>query len=119
MRFKVFSVYDSKMEEFGVPMFLRSRGECIRAFSDVIGSSESPISKHPGDYTLFEIGDYDATTGAITMYEAKISLGLALDFTTGRVNDTVKNTISAEHPNRETRPKLDRNKGLKSVQRSI
>ena len=111
MKFKVFCVYDSKMEEFGVPMFLRSRGECLRAFSDVVKSPESPMHKHPADYTLFEVGDWDAEKGTFTQYDAKVSMGLALDFVSGRPNAEVKSEIQKPHINKKSK--------LRSVERSM
>ena len=39
-----------------------------------------PFSLAPGDYTLFELGEYDDCTGQMTMHEAKISLGTATEF---------------------------------------
>lgn len=119
MKFKVFCVYDSKMEEFGVPMFLRSRGECLRAFTDVVKDSSSPMSKHPADYTLFEIGDYDAESASFVCYDAKVNLGMAIDFVKDRPPEIVKQELMSAHraPNRKARrgvKKLNKS-GLRSI----
>ena len=38
------------------------------------------MGTHPSDYTLFEIGEFDTDSGRIKEYEAKKSLGVALDY---------------------------------------
>lgn len=78
---KIFCFYDSKAESFGEqPMFFETTGLAIRAIEKSVNTPGSGFCEHPEDYTFFEIGSYDATSGVIQMYESKKSLGLALDF---------------------------------------
>lgn len=77
---KVYTVYDSKVEAYMTPFFMRGKGEALRAWASTVNDSQTQFCKHPSDFTLFEIGEYDDTMGVIKMYEAKISLGLALDY---------------------------------------
>lgn len=79
---KICCIYDSKSESYGRPFFADATGAAIRSFADEANSTskESSIALHPGDYTLFEIGTYNHTDGMIIVYEAKKSLGCALDF---------------------------------------
>ena len=80
MKQYVFSVYDSKAEMFNQPMFFKAKGEALRAFEDEANRTESAIFKHPGDYTLFLIGDYDVETGLLTPLGTPQSLGLGVEF---------------------------------------
>lgn len=82
MKMKVFAVYDSKIEAYLTPHFLRSRGEALRAYFHACNDENSQFAKSPSDFTFFEIGDYDDLTGSISMYESKISLGTALELKT-------------------------------------
>lgn len=82
MKLKIYSVYDSKVEAYLQPFFLRSRGEALRAFQEVCSDPKSKFFKHGGDYTLFEIGEYDEISGLIESFKAKVSLGTALEFQT-------------------------------------
>lgn len=79
---KMFVVYDSKSESYGQPFFAQATGSAIRAFSDDANArgEKSMVSSHPEDFTLFEIGTYNHTDGTIGIYEAKKSLGCAIDF---------------------------------------
>lgn len=75
MVLKVFTVFDSKAEAYLNPIYFQTKGQAIRAFSDTAKDGQSMISKHPQDYTLFEIGEYDQLKGEINMYSAKVSCG--------------------------------------------
>lgn len=87
---KVFCVYDSKMEAYMNPFLMATKGQAIRAFSDTANDPQSAFSKHPEDYTLFEIGEYDDSTGRYAMYDAKIALGIALEFKSVSVETPLK-----------------------------
>lgn len=76
---KVFVVYDSKAESYALPFYMKSIGEAVRGFGVAARDQQTMIAKHPADFTLFEIGDYDEFSGNISMYEAKKSLGTALE----------------------------------------
>lgn len=79
MIFKAFNVYDSKVEAYNTPFFLRHKGEALRSFEEIANDKSSAIGKHPGDFTLFEIGTYNELTGELACYESKINLGCAIE----------------------------------------
>ena len=74
---KVFTVYDSKAEAYLRPFFTPTKGLALRSFADAANDPREPVGKYPGDYTLFELGEYDDATGIITMHESKINMGTA------------------------------------------
>jgi len=80
MKVKIFTTYDSKAEAYLQPFFMRSRGEALRGWETICNDPNSQFHKHPSDFTLFEIGEYDEQTGTIETYPAKCALGLALEF---------------------------------------
>jgi len=80
MRSKMFVVYDSKVGAYMLPHFMQSAGQAIRSFTDAVNAPDSMFGKHPGDYTLFEIGEYDELLGTTVMHVAKVNLGTAIDF---------------------------------------
>lgn len=65
----VFAVKDEAVSAFGQPIFVRARGEALRAFQDECANKDSAIHKHPNDYSLWNIGTYDDNTGALTALE--------------------------------------------------
>lgn len=80
MIYKIFSVYDSKVGAFHLPFPMRSRGEALRSWTEVCNDSSKDFNKFAGDYTLFEIATFDDDTATYAQYDAKVSLGTALEF---------------------------------------
>jgi len=68
MKLQIYTVQDKKTEEYGNPMFLRTHGEAIRGFADAVNKQDenNSLYKHPEDYALFHIGEYETTTARIT-----------------------------------------------------
>lgn len=65
MKLTGFSIYDTKAEAFMPPFFMPSIGLGVRAFGDVLRDPNSPIGKHPRDYELFKVGEFDDSTGSV------------------------------------------------------
>lgn len=82
MKNKIYNVYDSKAETWGMPLFFDCRANALRSFGEAVNniSDDNQISKYASDFTFFEIGEYDREIGVITMYESKINLGLAIEY---------------------------------------
>lgn len=61
----VCAVRDGATGLFGQPFFVVSRGQGIRAFSDEVQRkpAETDLAKHPEDFELFAIAEYDESTG--------------------------------------------------------
>ncbi len=94
----VFAVYDSKSEMFNQPMFFKAKGEALRAFTDEANRPDSAIFKHPGDYTLFLIGDYNIDTGLLTPMPTPTSLGLGIEYQQKQTNGELFADLSTATP---------------------
>lgn len=80
MIMKVFTVFDSVAAVYMQPFFLQTKGQAIRAFSDSVADKNHQFSKHPDDYTLFELGEYDDSDASFDMLSSPLSLGVAVEF---------------------------------------
>lgn len=89
MKLKAFSIYDTKSLAYGVPFFMSSVGQATRAFADLSNDNQSIIYKHPTDFVLFEIGDFDDSDGRLECIQPFRSLGLGSDFKENRVRNLV------------------------------
>lgn len=76
----LYSVYDAKVKYFHNPMFMRNKGEAIRSWQEAANDDKSQISRHPSDFDLFEIGEFDDQTAKIVMHQSPVSIGLAVHF---------------------------------------
>lgn len=80
MKLKLYSVFDSKIGVYCHPMCLLSTGEALRAFGEIFNDPASKFNKYPADFTLFEIGEFDDSDCSFVLYDAKVSLGAAIEF---------------------------------------
>ncbi len=78
--FMVYSVFDSKVGAFLLPFFSRNRATALRSFTSAVQDGSSDFHRYAGDYTLFEIGEWDPEKGVYTPAESKFNMGLASQF---------------------------------------
>ena len=79
MKMKMFSVYDIKAEAFMVPWFMPAQGQAVRAFADLVEDKNSMVGKHPGDYRLTLLGEFDDSSGEF-IPSGVVSLGFGSDY---------------------------------------
>ena len=84
MILKIYSVYDKGIEGYMRPWFAQADGQALRLFIDEV-DGDSPMAKHPEDYSLFRIGSFDDENGTITCDEVKC-LARAHEVQTKKVN---------------------------------
>lgn len=68
MIIKLFAVFDSKAALFGQPFSDQQEGSAIRNFSDAVNDGSNPNNlwnKHPEDFSLFQIGEFDNNSGEL------------------------------------------------------
>lgn len=75
----MFSIYDNKADAFNTPFFMAARGQAVRAFTDLVNDGQSAISKHPEDYKLCVLGEFNVVTAEF-MPSGVVSLGFGTDF---------------------------------------
>lgn len=77
---KIFSVYDQKAEAYLPPFYLPNRAMAVRTFTDCVNSKDHQFGKHPQDYILVELGEWDDTSASFDLYPALKSLGTAFEY---------------------------------------
>ena len=79
MKHKIFTIHDVKADAYFPPFYLPNKSMAIRQFGDMVNDENSQISKHPADYTLFELGEWD-DNNADFVELTKNSLGNGVEF---------------------------------------
>lgn len=74
MKINMYTVFDSAVKAFVQPFFQITDGAAVRLFQDQVNNSDSNISKHPDQFTLFRVGSYDDSS-ALLIPETPVSLG--------------------------------------------
>ncbi len=76
---KIFSVYDEKAGAYLPPFFRPTPEMAIREFVDALENKDHPFGKHPGDYTMFELGDFNNSNAMLISHDAAKNLGNGLE----------------------------------------
>lgn len=83
MKLKVFAIFDSAVKTYARPFLMQSAPQALRAFADLANDPNTEVHKHPQDYALFELAEYDEERGVYENLHAPHSLGLAIEFKKG------------------------------------
>jgi hypothetical protein len=59
------SVYDKKAEEFQGLFLVPSLNVAIRMFIDTLSDSETVMCKHPADFALYQVGNFEIACGGV------------------------------------------------------
>lgn len=65
MILKAYALLDTKVGAFGSPFFMTHEGYAIRAVMDIVKDMSTSIARHPFDYTLYEVGEFDDQLGML------------------------------------------------------
>ncbi len=65
----IFAIFDYCADVFCTPFVMDSANLAMRSFSDYCCIPDTSISKHPEDYALFQLGEYNKKTGRLISFE--------------------------------------------------
>lgn len=70
MVLKLYNVYDRKVGIYHPPAFFHNKGHAIRHMTTLVNSEQGQqLNQYPGDFDLFEAGEFDDSTGIVKPYE--------------------------------------------------
>ena len=76
----IYAVYDTKADAFLSPFFTHNNALAIRSFSDSANDPSTNLHRHPLDFALYHLGDFDDHKGLITPLDPPVQLGFAKDY---------------------------------------
>ena len=65
MKLNVYAIFDSAAVMYERPVCFRADGEAMRFFENLCLNAESPVAKHPEDFSFYKIATYDDNKGEI------------------------------------------------------
>lgn len=83
MILKAFSFLDTKTGHFNTPFFMPHHGQAIRVAVDLADDLSTTIGRHPADFVLCELGEFDDQTGAFKS-AVPVQLGVVTSFLPAR-----------------------------------
>ncbi len=63
MKYQIYAIYDTAVESYMSPFFVKTKAEALRGFNDAANDTSTPIGKHPECYHLFMLGEYTDHNG--------------------------------------------------------
>lgn len=60
---RLYSIYDSKAEQFSPPQVYHNDLLALRAFEGIVNDDKMLIKKYPEDFTLYYVGNLDDCNG--------------------------------------------------------
>lgn len=72
--------YDKKAKRYGAPFQFESAEDAIRAFGDALRQADTPMARHPEDYQMLHLADYDFVHGVMVGVVDRVVLCDGLDF---------------------------------------
>lgn len=76
----MYSIFDVKADVYNVPFFAPTNGVAIRQFSDLANDAQSSIARHPEDFKLCCVGEFDDGNATIVPVFPVESLGFATEY---------------------------------------
>ena len=86
MKLGVYAVLDNASGVYDGPVPAATDQVALRNFTEMAKNVESPIGKHPSDFSLWRVGEWNDGTGEITP-EVKSCLAYAVDLITPKENN--------------------------------
>lgn len=65
MKLKAFVIYDSKVESYQQPHFMKTEGQMRRAVYQAFKDQNTDLAKYPEDFIMYYIGEFDDQTAVI------------------------------------------------------
>lgn len=97
---KLISVLDTVTAAYLNPNCARTTAEALRMFESACKDPNCQFSKHPSDYSLFELGEFDELSGRLLSYEIPRLIARATEFVpNGQFIPAQQNNISQLHSN--------------------
>lgn len=69
MKLQILAIKDVKVNAFMQPFFMRTNEEAIRAFTTTVNDPTTQFNKHPEDFHLYNLGEFDEIDGTIESQE--------------------------------------------------
>jgi len=73
------AIKDAKVGAFSKPVAVPTAAAGVRAFADAVNDPSTEYAKHPEDYSVWHIGDFNDNTGQfISVKHSELALAVAL-----------------------------------------
>lgn len=65
MKYQMLSIRDTKADYYNQVITMKTIDEAVRALGELVTDQRSMIARHPEDYDLYHLGQFDDQTGEL------------------------------------------------------
>ncbi len=80
LKLQMFSIHDSAAEAYITPFFLPNIEMAKRSFQNCVNDPNHQFHMAPADFTLFDLGEFETTSGKLILNSSPKSLGNGVSF---------------------------------------
>lgn len=95
MIYRVFAIFDGKAEYYMTPFMVPTVAHAVRGIMDECARPDSIIARHPSDFALYQVAEWDDQTGRYTSLPQYAHIGPILSFMPKRQPELSFSEISA------------------------
>lgn len=71
MKLSIYTLFDTKALVFNTPFFAHNHGVARRMCADLVSDINTTVGRHPADYVLYCLGNYDDHLGKFELLEIR------------------------------------------------
>lgn len=95
LKLRLYSIYDSKAEQFSPPQVYHNDMLALRGFESIVNDDKMLIKKYPEDFTLYYVGNLSDSDGRYYVENCDesrvpILIGRAIEYAQPVDNDSTK-----------------------------
>lgn len=94
MKLEMYSVYDKVAQAYMPPFFTHNEGLAVRSFGASVNNPETVFFRHPTDYTLHKLGNFDDNSGEFELQHEPLKVCSAMDLKATEANKELFDEIS-------------------------
>lgn len=79
MKMQLVAIKDTAAQAFMQPVFCHATGVALREFADAVNSGDHQFAKHPEDFEMYFLGEFDDSDASFALPKSPQLLSRALD----------------------------------------
>ncbi len=80
MKMQIVAVRDIVSNAYSQPQFALHIGQAKRAFGDQCRSNEGDMGRHPEDFEIWHLGEFDDNTGQFELLETPVQIDVGSNY---------------------------------------
>lgn len=101
MLLNAYSIYDRKALQYHPPFYASTDGAASRSLSDLVADAQTSVGRHPTDYVLYCVGQYDDAKGQLLPLSPLRHVVDAAAFIPPRSPDLFEDRLAATDANQD------------------